>query len=149
MEKIIDRINILYGAAVTLFVAAFGQYWYLFVGFLVLNVVDYITGVIKSRILHKESSQKGLKGIFKKIGYWIVIAIAFFVSVCFKNMGSIIGIDLSLTVLFGWFTLATLIINEIRSILENLVQCGVVVPEFLIKGLEVTQGLIEKHTDGE
>ena len=45
--------------------------------------------------------------------------------------------------LVGWFTLATFIINEIRSILENLVIIGVDIPPFLIKGLEVASGLLD------
>ena len=44
--------------------------------------------------------------------------------------------------LFGWFTLASLLVNEIRSVLENLVECGYNVPAFLIKGLAVTEKLI-------
>jgi phage-related holin len=67
-------------------------------------------------------------------------------------MGAEIGINLGFTVLFGWFTLATFIINEIRSILENLVKIGVYVPCFLIKGLEVASELIEhktEHKDGD
>lgn len=152
MEKIIAKINLLWGAVVTLLSAAFGQYWYLFLAFFILNVVDYTTGILKARMLHTESSYKGLKGIIKKVGYWIVIALAFFISICFTNMGSIIGIDLGFTVFLGWFTLATFIINEIRSILENLVKMDVVVPEFLIKGLEVASELIEhktEHKDGD
>ena len=65
------------------------------------------------------------------------IAIAFFLAVGFVEVGTIIGVDLGFTQLFGWFTLATFIINEIRSILENLVIMGVEVPAFLTKGLEV------------
>ena len=69
---------------------------------------------------------------------------------CFTEMGSKIGVDLSFTHLFGWFTLATFIINEIRSILENLVVMGVEVPEFLVKGLEIAKKITEegnKHGD--
>ena len=39
--------------------------------------------------------------------------------------------------------LASLIVNEARSILENLVEMGYDVPDFLVKGLAVTQKLIE------
>ena len=35
----------------------------LFLGYLILNVVDFITGTIKARITKKESSSKGLIGI--------------------------------------------------------------------------------------
>ena len=45
--------------------------------------------------------------------------------------------------LLGWWVLASLIVNEARSILENLVEMGYDVPGFLVKGLAVTQKLIE------
>ena len=38
--------------------------------------------------------------------------------------------------MLGWFALASLIINEIRSILENFVEAGYNVPGILISGLE-------------
>ncbi len=150
MEKIIDKINLLWGAAVVLFSYILGEHWYLFVAFLALNVADYITGIVKARMSHTENSNKGMKGIVKKVGYWVVIGIAFFIAVAFGEMGEIVGIDLSFTQLFGWFTLATFLINEIRSILENLVLVDVYVPEFLIKGLEVAQKTIEgEENDSE
>ena len=147
MEKIVDRINLIWGAAVALFSYLLGEHWYLFVAFLVLNVIDYITGIVKARMLHTENSNKGMKGIVKKVGYWVVIGIAFFVSVAFGEMGNVIGFDLTFTQLFGWFTLATFLINEIRSIFENLVLMGVYVPDFLIKGLEVAQKAVEGEKD--
>ncbi len=57
------------------------------------------------------------------------------------------GVKLDFLMLFGWFTLASLLVNEIRSILENLVECGYDVPEFLIKGLAVTEKLIQAGID--
>ena len=39
--------------------------------------------------------------------------------------------------------------NGTRSILENLVECGYNVPEFLIKGLAVTEKLIQAGVDVE
>ena len=47
----------------------------------------------------------------------------------------------------GWLTLATYMVNEIRSILENLVEANVEVPAFLIKGLDVTKKLIDKQAE--
>ena len=148
MEKILEKINLLWAAAVTLLTAAFGTYWFLFAAFIALNAVDYITGIIKSRYTRTENSNKGLKGIFKKVGYWVVIAIAFFLSYGFETLGTIIGVNLGFTVLIGWFTLGTFIVNEIRSILENLVLIGVEVPAWLVKGLEVANEKINDAMEG-
>ena len=49
--------------------------------------------------------------------------------------------------LFGWFTLACLIINETRSILENLIVVDIKVPNFLAKGLDAYDKLIESKTN--
>ena len=49
--------------------------------------------------------------------------------------------------MLGWFTLATYMVNEVRSILENLVRMHVNVPQFLIAGLDVTQKLIDSKTN--
>lgn len=144
MEKIVEKTNLLWAAAVTLLTSGFGMYWYIFASFPLLNAIDYVTGICKARYTKTENSNKGLKGIIKKVGYWIVIAIAFFISYAFQDLGAIIGIDLGFSVMIGWFVLATFIINEIRSILENLVEIGVEVPAFLTKGLEVAH---KKLTD--
>ena len=55
--------------------------------------------------------------------------------------------QLEFVLLFGWFTLATYLINEIRSILENLVEMNVNVPQFLIAGLDITQKLLDSKTE--
>ena len=57
--------------------------------------------------------------------------------------------NLSFLILFGWFTLASYVVNEIRSILENCVVMGINIPEFLIKGLDITQKLINSKTEEE
>lgn len=146
--KEFDKVNMIYGVIATIGVALFGKYWLLFFGFLVLNAVDYITGYCKAKFYKKnESSAIGAKGILKKVWYWIVIGMAFFVSMSFVHMGEIIGINLSFVQLFGWFTLATYLINEVRSILENLVEMNVRVPAFLIAGLDVTQKLLDTKTE--
>jgi toxin secretion/phage lysis holin len=147
MDKIIQKINLLWGGCVTLLSGILGDHWYLFAAFLVLNVVDYITGILKAKYFGVENSCEGLKGIIKKLGYWVCIAIGFFLAVGLSEVGAIIGVDLGFTQLFGWFTLATFIINEIRSILENLVVMEVEIPSFLTKGLEVASEKLKGDDD--
>ncbi len=148
MDKLLSKANSLWGMAVALLSSLFGRFWYLFAAFLILNLVDYITGIIKAKLSLKESSARGLMGIIKKVGYWVVISLSFFISLSFENMGSAIGLDLSFTRLLGWFTLATFIINEIRSILENLIALGVDVPSFLTTGLEIASKAVDEQKGG-
>lgn len=146
--KFVDKYNMIVGGIVAVATAVFGVYWYIFAGYLLLNVLDWLTGWYKSRRQGKESSATGLKGILKKIGYWVIILVAFLMPALFINLGQdLLGINLDFLLLLGWFTLACLLVNEIRSILENLVECGYNVPAFLVKGLAVTEKLLNAKAE--
>lgn len=139
-----NKINLIVGAIAALLSYIFGEHWILFAFFLMLNVGDYITRWIAARLTGTENSKSGWIGILKKLGYWIMVALGFGMSIIFIEIGLVIGLDLGVTTLIGWFVLATLIINEIRSILENLVEAyGDKVPNVLVKGLEVANKAID------
>lgn len=146
---LINKTNVFIGVIVSILTYAFGDHWHLFAGFLLLNFGDYVTRWIAARVTGTECSQKGWLGILKKLCYWIMIAAAFGMSAIFIEVGETIGYDLKITTWFGWFVLATLIVNEFRSILENLVDAGCPVPIFMIKGLDIVNkaidGIIEIH----
>lgn len=140
-----DTYNAVTGAIIAFLSFIFGEHWILFALFLFFNVIDYITGWMKSRLNKKENSTKGLKGVLKKLGYWIMIMIAFSASVLFIEIGNTLGVDLGITTLLGWFVLASLAINELRSIVENLVEAGYNIPNILTKGLEVADKIVNKE----
>jgi len=147
MKVFTDSYNLVAGALVTFATAVFGVYWYIFVAYLIFNVFDWLTGWYKARKNKKESSSAGLKGAIKKLGYWIIIAVAFLMSSVFVHLGNdILNIDLGFLMMVGWFTLACLMVNEVRSILENLVECGYNVPSVLINGLEIADKMINKES---
>ena len=145
--KVIDTYNAIVGSIVAVLSYIFGEHWILFALFLAFNLADWITGWMKSRIAHKENSKTGWKGVLKKLGYWIMIAVAFGASAVFVEIGRTIGVDLGITTLLGWFVLASLLVNEIRSICENFVEAGYNVPQILIRGLEVADKAINKEAD--
>lgn len=140
-----DSYNAITGAVIAFLTFIFGEHWLLFAMFLFFNIIDWITGWMKSKINNKENSVKGWQGVLKKIGYWLMIMVAFALSVIFIELGNTLGIDLGITTLLGWFVLASLMINEARSIIENLVEAGYNVPAILINGLEVADKLINKE----
>ena len=148
-EAIIDTYNAVAGAVVAVLSYVLGEHWFLFVAFLALNVADWITGWMKSRMAGKENSVKGWQGVLKKLGYWIMVMVSFGASAVFIEIGSTIGVDLGITSLLGWFVLASLIINEIRSIVENFVEAGYNVPAILVNGLEVADKIVNKDEKGE
>ena len=148
-NNIIDTYNAVTGAAVAVLSYILGEHWILFVAFFALNVADWLTGWMKSRMAGKENSADGWKGVFKKLGYWLMIMVGFGASAVFVEIGRVIGVDLGITTLLGWFVLASLLINEIRSIVENFVEAGFIVPEILIKGLEVADRVVNKDQEKE
>ena len=147
--KVLDTYNAIIGAVIAVLSYIFGEHWALFALFLAFNIADWLTGWGKSRLAHKESSSAGWKGVLKKLGYWLMIAVAFGASAVFVEIGSTLGINLEITVLLGWFVLASLIVNELRSILENFVEMGFDVPRILVKGLEVADKAINQSQDDE
>ena len=148
-QTITDNYNAFVGSFIAVLSMVFGEHWYLFAIFLILNIADWITGWMKSRLTKSENSTKGWIGVLKKIGYWIMVLVAFIAATGFIKIGQVIGIDLGITTLLGWFVLASLIVNEIRSIVENFVEAGYSVPTILIKGLEVADKVINKDESGK
>ncbi len=146
VEPIIDGYNAIVGTAVAVLSYILGEHWILFVAFWLLNVADWLTGWMKSRIAKKENSVKGWQGVLKKLGYWLMVMVAFGASAVFIEIGRAIGVDLGITTLLGWFVLASLLMNEIRSICENFVEAGFHVPVILIKGLEVADKIVNKDS---
>ena len=140
-----DTYNAVIGAIIAFLSFIFGEHWILFAIFLLFNVIDYITCWMKSKMSNKINSVVGVMGLLKKLGYWIIIMISFLASVLFIEIGNTLGINLEITTLLGWFVLASLAINELRSIVENLVEAGYNIPMIFTKGLEVADKMINKE----
>lgn len=140
-----DTYNAIMGGIVACLTMVFGEHWILFAIFLLFNVADWITGWMKSRINNVENSSAGWKGVLKKLGYWLMILVAFAASAVFIEIGNTLGMDLGVTTLLGYFVLASLLVNELRSILENFVEAGFNVPNVLVKGLEVADKVVNQE----
>ena len=144
-----DSYNAIVGSIVAVLSFVFGEHWILFAIFLLFNVADWITGWMKSRINNVENSSAGWKGVLKKLGYWLMILVAFAASAVFIEIGNTLGMDLGITTLLGYFVLASLLVNELRSILENCVEAGFDVPAVLTKGLEVADKVVNQEESEE
>lgn len=140
-----DTYNAIVGGIVAILSFVFGEHWILFAIFLLFNIADWLTGWMKSRMAGKENSVKGWQGVLKKLGYWLMILVAFAASAVFIEIGNTLGMDLGITTLLGYFVLASLLVNELRSILENFVEAGYNVPIVLVKGLEVADKVVNQE----
>lgn len=146
---LIDRQIIFASSTIVALSAFFERFWYLFALYILFNALDWLTGWAKARKNGLESSRAGLCGVTKKLGYWTIILVAFLIPLAFIEIGHEIGLDLSFVKLMGWFVLASLMVNEARSILENLVELGYKVPGILTRGLSITQKLIDGKAGGQ
>lgn len=92
---------------------------------LIVIVIDYLTG-IASAIYNKELSSKiGFKGIIKKLCYLLVVAL----SVVIDNLLGQSGLIRSLVIYF-------FVANDGLSIIENMAEMNVKLPQKLIDALE-------------
>lgn len=88
VHDFVDKYNAAIGAVVAVLTAVFGVYWYVFAAFLVLNIVDWLTGWIKARKKKEESSKVGAVGAVKKLGYWAMVLVAFLIASTFVHFGN-------------------------------------------------------------
>lgn len=92
---------------------------------LVMIVLDYLTGVLKSIFNKKLNSTVGAKGIVKKCGYLIVVAVGVIIDKLIGNTGAI------RTVIIYFF-----VANEGISIIENWGAMGLPIPDVIKNTLE-------------
>ena len=118
-------INFITGTLATTLVYFLGGYDIALQLLLIAMILDYLTGVCKAIYNKKLSSEIGLKGIVKKIGYLILVAIATMVDRTMGDTGAI-------RTLVIYFFVA----NECLSQLENWGNMGVPFPQKLRDTLE-------------
>lgn len=126
-----------------------GSHYILFLLYLFMNLMDLLAGGMAASSLGKFSNRELIKGLGRKLGYWIMIAVAFGMAFAFQGIGDSLGVDLSVTTLIGWITLSILFVNECRSILQHLVEMGVEVPKILMDTLRLAERSLESEDDYE
>jgi toxin secretion/phage lysis holin len=97
------------------------------------NIIDYSTGLMAGpKRGEKISSYKSFKGIAKKICQWLLIIVGAIMDQLVKYGLGALGIVLPFTFLIASIVTIWLIINEIISTLENMLDIGVSMPPFLL-----------------
>lgn len=139
-----DGANLFWGGLVAIYAHFIGGRWPVFALFFTLNLVDFYYGRQKAIKTNTLSSKIGAEGVKKKVAYWVVITIAFSIGhVLATSLGPELGVDLGFLHLIGWFTLAVYILNELTSIVENLLVLGVDVPAIFVRGLAVVRTIVD------
>lgn len=112
-----------------------------------LNFTDYITGILASKRRNElVTSDKGLWGIIKKIGMWILVGLGWAMDVLINYAGQYVGLSIKLPFVVATIVAVWLICNEIISILENLLDIGVAMPPFLMPLARMIKGQVEDKT---
>ena len=92
---------------------------------LVAIVLDYISGIIKAFVLKQLSSSIGFKGILKKFGVLVVVALAVLIDRVTGESGAI------RTLVIYYF-----VANEGLSIIENMGLAGLTIPKSIKEALK-------------
>lgn len=102
--------------------------------FMVFIVIDYLTGLAKAWVNKEISSQKGLRGIVKKLALISLVVVA-------EKIDFLIGGNdfVRNTILY------TLITNETISILENAGKMGLPIPKQFYQALDKLKSKAEEN----
>lgn len=119
---------------VLLFSSTVGEF---IVPLIFFTILDFISGFIKAYINKEISSRKMSNGAMRKIGILIAAAMVYEIDSLMNAQGMLANMTKY------WF-----IIMEAISVLENLQQAGVTLPEFLVKGLQEYKESFESKGGG-
>lgn len=115
----------------------------------VVVVIDYITGMANAFITKTLSSRIGVRGIFKKLGFFVAVGVACVVDWMISSALISTGIALPPNFAFAILVCVWLIINDCISILENLNKIGVPLPGFLLALLKRLKDTTEKKVKAD
>ena len=128
MDKVdIDKIiSLIASEAATIFIYLFGGIDVALTCLVVAIVLDYVSGMIKAYNKKQLSSKIGFSGILKKIGILILVMLSVLVDRVTGDTGAI------RTLVIYYF-----VANEGLSVLENLGESGIPIPNAIKKALKV------------
>lgn len=87
--------------------------------------IDYISGIIKAFINKELSSKIGVKGLLKKVGVLLIVALATLIDKITGESGMV------RTLVIYYF-----VANEGLSVIENLGEAGLPIPDVIKKALK-------------
>lgn len=131
--------NIFRGVAAAVLAGAAAYFQELAVPVIVLVIamtLDYISGMVSAWTRSELSSRVGIVGIVKKVAYLLAVAVAIVGDWVVQTAAAELGVDFGGFYFFGLLVTVWLVLNECISILENISEIGVPLPDFLLKLIE-------------
>lgn len=155
--KTTTTIQLITSGVIAWLAARLGILFPVLVTLMALMVIDYITGMMASKVEAVEhpsdpaygwSSKKGAVGIAKKVGYLCVIAVAMVLDYTVLNVATTLGVTIpNIKAFFGLMASVWYILNEALSITENAGRIGAPVPAWLTKYIAVLKDKIDDKAE--
>ena len=113
------------------------------------NIFDYISGLVAAGYRQDGgiSSYKSIRGITKKVCMWLLVVVGVIIDTLIQYTVSCTGATLHIPFVVATVVAVWLIVNEIISILENIMDIGVVPPPFLMPVVKYIKRQVEESAD--
>lgn len=97
------------------------------------NILDYVTGLFAAKYRTEDiNSYKSIRGIIKKVCMWLLVVVGAWLDILINYAIHTAGISLTLPFVVSTVVAVWLVVNEMISILENMLDIGVDMPPFMM-----------------
>lgn len=112
------------------------------------NLIDYTTGLMAAPYRTENiNSYKGIRGIIKKVCMWLLVLIGAWIDILINYAAGCAGVELTIPFIVATVVAVWLVVNEIISILENMIDIGVSMPPFLMPIVKYIKKQVEEKAD--
>lgn len=112
------------------------------------NLIDYFTGLCAAKYRTESiNSYKGIRGIIKKVCMWLLVLIGAWIDILINYAVECAGVSLTIPFIVATVVAVWLVVNEIISILENMLDIGVTMPPFLLPVVKYIKKQVEETAD--
>lgn len=118
-----------------------------FLVLIIVMIIDYVTGMAQAYVSHTLNSRIGVVGIIKKISYITAVTVGIVADYLISSALTQVGIDIKINYCIGMIVTIWFIINELISVLENLAEIGIPLPNFLVSIVKRLKVVVENKTD--
>lgn len=143
MENYLTEVKIGIAAFFTAISALLGWQGVMALVWVIVMLIDYITGTAAACKAGEWSSAVARQGLWHKGGMIIVVVVAVIADCVMAIICEHIPIGIQWTSIILPLVLAWYIVTELGSILENAVKMGAAVPEWLLKLLKASMKAID------
>ena len=150
MEKTINQIKAAVTAALGLLTGLWGWLGWLVVGWIVLMVLDYVTGTMAAAKEGQWSSAQAREGIWHKCGMIVVVIVAagadLLIEIVLTNL-PVLALPVQYPGLVCPVVLVWYIVTELGSMAENAAVMGAPVPKWMLKLLAMSKSAVDSAGD--